>query len=108
MDPGSRPLRGLGRDDKFGRVDLHFGLVARARNSTSAARSCAEPMRCSGILVPAPMPAVPPYGGDIKFLRGTDGARRRRVGPWRILFERHKDRRLVVVLAVKRRRSKTY
>jgi hypothetical protein len=27
-------------------------FVARSRNCTSAARSCAEPMRCSGILVP--------------------------------------------------------
>src|SRR5438445_2716451 len=27
-------------------------LVARSKNFISAARSCAEPMRCSGILVP--------------------------------------------------------
>jgi len=27
-------------------------LVARSRNCTSAARSCSEPIRCSGILVP--------------------------------------------------------
>jgi mRNA-degrading endonuclease RelE of RelBE toxin-antitoxin system len=51
---------------------------------------------------------VNPYSGDIRFLRGTTGALRRRVGVWRILFELHKDKQLVVILAVKRRRSKTY
>ena len=35
-----------------GRIRFQFGLVARSRNRTSAARSSAEPMRCSGILVP--------------------------------------------------------
>ena len=49
-----------------------------------------------------------PYGGDIKFLRGAGNTMRRRVGDWRILFELYKDRRLVVVLGVKRRGSKTY
>ena len=49
-----------------------------------------------------------PYGGDIKFLRGAGNAMRRRVGAWRILFELYKDRRLIVVLGVKRRGSKTY
>jgi hypothetical protein len=29
-----------------------YRLVARSRNCTNAARSCSEPMRCSGILVP--------------------------------------------------------
>jgi hypothetical protein len=29
-----------------------YFVVARSRNFTSAARSCSEPMRCSGILVP--------------------------------------------------------
>jgi hypothetical protein len=28
-----------------------------------------------------------PYQGDVKFLRGSGGALRRRVGDWRILFE---------------------
>ena len=49
-----------------------------------------------------------PYSGDVKFLRGTGGALRRRVGPWRILFELHKESRLIVILAIKRRRSNTY
>jgi mRNA-degrading endonuclease RelE of RelBE toxin-antitoxin system len=49
-----------------------------------------------------------PYSGDIRYLRGAGGALRRRVGVWRIVFELHKDRHLVVVLAVRRRNSKTY
>ena len=49
-----------------------------------------------------------PYSGDIKFLRGVGAIFRRRVGDWRILFELDKDRRLIIVLAVKRRGSKTY
>jgi mRNA-degrading endonuclease RelE of RelBE toxin-antitoxin system len=49
-----------------------------------------------------------PYSGDIKFLRGAGNTIRRRVGAWRILFELYKDRRLIVVLGVKRRGSKTY
>jgi mRNA-degrading endonuclease RelE of RelBE toxin-antitoxin system len=51
---------------------------------------------------------VNPYSGDIKFLRAAAGALRRRVGVWRILFDVHKDKHLVIVLAVKRRRSTTY
>jgi mRNA-degrading endonuclease RelE of RelBE toxin-antitoxin system len=49
-----------------------------------------------------------PYGGDIKFLKGTDRTLRRRVGAWRVLFEVHADRRLVVILGVARRSSNTY
>ncbi|MBX3512058.1 MAG: type II toxin-antitoxin system RelE/ParE family toxin [Xanthobacteraceae bacterium] len=49
-----------------------------------------------------------PYSGDVKFLRGMGAIFRRRVGDWRILFELDKDRQLIIVLAVKRRSSKTY
>jgi mRNA-degrading endonuclease RelE of RelBE toxin-antitoxin system len=49
-----------------------------------------------------------PYGGDVKFLAGTAGALRRRVGVWRILFEVHQRERRVVILGVKRRTSTTY
>jgi mRNA interferase RelE/StbE len=49
-----------------------------------------------------------PYGGDVKLLAGTAGVLRRRVGPWRILFEVHQRERRVVVLGVKRRTSTTY
>jgi mRNA-degrading endonuclease RelE of RelBE toxin-antitoxin system len=49
-----------------------------------------------------------PYGGDIRYLRSTDGALRRRVGTWRIFFELARDRRCVIILGVKRRSSNTY
>jgi mRNA-degrading endonuclease RelE of RelBE toxin-antitoxin system len=49
-----------------------------------------------------------PYSGDVKLLAGTAGVLRRRVGPWRILFEVHQRERQVVVLGVKRRTSTTY
>ena len=49
-----------------------------------------------------------PYSGDVKFLVGTAGALRRRVGSWRILFEVHQRERRVVILGVKRRTSTTY
>jgi mRNA-degrading endonuclease RelE of RelBE toxin-antitoxin system len=49
-----------------------------------------------------------PYDGDIKFLKGTNRTLRRRVGAWRILFEVHADRHLVVILGVTRRSSNTY
>jgi mRNA-degrading endonuclease RelE of RelBE toxin-antitoxin system len=49
-----------------------------------------------------------PYSGDIKYLRGEDGALRRRVGVWRIFFELKDEHHRVVILAVKRRGSNTY
>lgn len=49
-----------------------------------------------------------PYGGDTRMLRGTNGASRRRVGHWRILFELDLQRHVIVILGVKRRRSHTY
>ena len=49
-----------------------------------------------------------PFSGDVKSLRGTRGALRRREGDWRILFDLQQKERLIVVLAVRRRGSKTY
>ena len=50
-----------------------------------------------------------PFAGDIKFLRGEGGiVIRRRVGAWRIIFEVHQDKHVVVVLYVERRGSNTY
>ena len=40
-----------GREQRLAMRSNYF-VVARSRNFTSAARSCSEPMRCSGILVP--------------------------------------------------------
>jgi mRNA-degrading endonuclease RelE of RelBE toxin-antitoxin system len=49
-----------------------------------------------------------PYTGDVKFLKGTNRALRRRVGAWRIMFEVLTDRRLIVIEDVERRSSHTY
>jgi mRNA interferase RelE/StbE len=49
-----------------------------------------------------------PFKGDVKFLKGIEGAFRRRVGNWRVLFELNQERRIIVVTAVKRRGSNTY
>ncbi len=49
-----------------------------------------------------------PYDGDITFLKGTNRTLRRRVGSWRVLFEVHSDRRLVIILDVVGRRTNTY
>ena len=49
-----------------------------------------------------------PFGGDVKFLRGLNGALRRRVGDWRILYDLNSESKVIVVTAVKRRGSNTY
>jgi len=49
-----------------------------------------------------------PFSGDVKCLRGLDGALRRRVGDWRVLYELNPDHKVIVVTAVKRRGSNTY
>lgn len=49
-----------------------------------------------------------PFGGDTKMLRGTGGIFRRRVGDWRIKFELHLEKHLIVLLGVERRSSNTY
>jgi mRNA interferase RelE/StbE len=49
-----------------------------------------------------------PFRGDVKFLKGIEGAFRRRVGDWRVLFELNQENRIIVVTAVKRRGSNTY
>jgi len=49
-----------------------------------------------------------PFGGDIKFLKGTNRTMCRRVGDWRVLFDVHADQHLIIVLGVIRRSSNTY
>jgi mRNA-degrading endonuclease RelE of RelBE toxin-antitoxin system len=49
-----------------------------------------------------------PFAGDIKFLKGTSRALRRRVGAWRIVYEVDPKKRLISVLEVERRGSNTY
>jgi mRNA interferase RelE/StbE len=71
-------------------------LKSVARNDHERINAAFEAMRAN------------PYGGDIKFLKGTAGALRRRVGSWRILFDVDQAKRMVVILGVKRRTSTTY
>lgn len=49
-----------------------------------------------------------PLSGDTKFLRGSRGAVRRRVGDWRIIFELDREKRIVLVNDITRRGSHTY
>jgi mRNA-degrading endonuclease RelE of RelBE toxin-antitoxin system len=49
-----------------------------------------------------------PFRGSIKFLRGLDGALRRRVGDWCVLYELNQENKIIGVTAVKRRGSNTY
>jgi mRNA-degrading endonuclease RelE of RelBE toxin-antitoxin system len=49
-----------------------------------------------------------PYHGDIRFLKGSNGGLRRRVGDWRIFYELESEHKIIVVTAIKRRASNTY
>jgi mRNA-degrading endonuclease RelE of RelBE toxin-antitoxin system len=49
---------------------------------------------------------IDPFAGDIKFLKGTSGKIRRRVGDWRVIFAL--DHHLVIVVELTRRSSTTY
>jgi mRNA interferase RelE/StbE len=49
-----------------------------------------------------------PLAGDLKFLRGTRGALRRRIGDWRIIFEIDREKKIVLIVDVIRRGSNTY
>lgn len=52
--------------------------------------------------------ASDPFSGDIKFLKGTNGKIRRRVGDWRVIFAIDADHHLLIVLEIVRRGSTTY
>ena len=49
-----------------------------------------------------------PFAEDIVRLQGQPAAWRRRVGTYRILFDLHPERSLIVVTAIVRRTSTTY
>lgn len=50
-----------------------------------------------------------PFAGDVTALRGEyQGLFRRRIGPWRVIFELDTDRRSVLVHDILRRSSTTY
>ena len=49
-----------------------------------------------------------PYRGDVQFLKGSDGALRRRTGDWRVFYDLEPQHKAIVVTAIKRRGSNTY
>jgi len=49
-----------------------------------------------------------PFQGDLKFLKGGNGAIRRRIGNLRVFYELHQDSKVIVVTGVVRRGSNTY
>jgi mRNA-degrading endonuclease RelE of RelBE toxin-antitoxin system len=49
-----------------------------------------------------------PFSGDVKFLRGTGGVLRRRVGDWRVIFELYENKHVIAILTIERRGTNTY
>ena len=49
-----------------------------------------------------------PFLGDLKRLKGTATAWRRRVGNYRIIYDLYSEERLIVISAILRRTSTTY
>ena len=49
-----------------------------------------------------------PYHGDIQFLKGSNGALRRRLGDWRIFYDLEPEHKIIVLTGIKRRGSNTY
>ncbi len=49
-----------------------------------------------------------PFQGDLKRLKGTSTAWRRRVGSYRIIYDLYFEERLIVISAILRRTSTTY
>jgi len=49
-----------------------------------------------------------PFAGDVVRLTGEHTAFRRRVGDWRVLFDIHREVRLVEIRSIERRSTTTY
>ena len=49
-----------------------------------------------------------PFAGDVERLKSERAAFRRRVGDWRILFDIHREVRLVEIRYIERRTTTTY
>jgi mRNA-degrading endonuclease RelE of RelBE toxin-antitoxin system len=43
-----------------------------------------------------------PYHGDVQFLKGSNGALRRKVGDWRVLYDLEPEHKAIVITAIKR------
>src|SRR3989338_10619576 len=66
-------------------------------------RKDAAVIECAIELLPAN-----PYAGDIQKLGGEKDTWRRRIGSYRVSYELHPDRKLILVFEIKRRTSNTY
>jgi mRNA-degrading endonuclease RelE of RelBE toxin-antitoxin system len=49
-----------------------------------------------------------PMTGDVEQLKGQRASFRRKLGQWRIFFDKHDDQKLVDVVATERRTTTTY
>jgi mRNA-degrading endonuclease RelE of RelBE toxin-antitoxin system len=49
-----------------------------------------------------------PFAGDVARLGGEPAAFRRHVGDWRLLFDVHREVRLVEIRSIERRSTTTY
>jgi mRNA-degrading endonuclease RelE of RelBE toxin-antitoxin system len=48
-----------------------------------------------------------PYHGDIRFLKGSNGGLRRRIGDWRIFYDLEPEHKMIIVTGIRRRGSMT-
>jgi mRNA-degrading endonuclease RelE of RelBE toxin-antitoxin system len=85
---------------------MKWGLVITSRAKRQLRRVAAPELR--QIDTALSLMCDNPYQGDIQFLKGSNGALRRRVGDWRIFYDLEPEHKVIVVTAVKRRSSNTY
>lgn len=52
--------------------------------------------------------ALDPFVGDIQKIKGETNVWRRRIGPYRILYEIHTAKKIIYVFELQRRTSATY
>ena len=51
---------------------------------------------------------VDPMRGDVESLAGQRATFRRKLGHWRIFFDKHDEQRVVDIVAIERRTTTTY
>ncbi len=87
-----------------------FENVWAIRFSVDAAKAYECLPRKDGEKITAALDALSgdPHSGDIKKLKGSESAWRRRVGAYRIIYTLIKDARIIFVVAIDRRTTTTY
>ena len=77
---------------------------------TSAALDLGRPSRTDRASIDEAFAAMRTrrFSGDTRLFRTMETAYRRRVGNWWIFFEQDSSRNLIIILAIKRRQSRTY